>query len=123
VPLAEALALDQAARVVTSLDRPAREEGGFTLGQQVPASGADVGEEVVLSLEQRAVRAGVEALAEPDREVFKRRFGMNGDPRPESHATIARRLGVSSAEVRAIEKRALADLARLRELDGRSRAA
>jgi RNA polymerase primary sigma factor len=123
VPLAEALALDQAARVVTSLDRPAGEEGESTLGQHLPASGPDVGEEVVLSLEQRAVRAAVDALTEPDREVVKRRFGMDGDPRPESHATIARRLGVSSAEVRAIEKRALAELARLRELDGLSRAA
>ena len=62
------------------------------------------------------MRSAVGALPEPAREVVKRRFGIDGDPRPESHAKIARRLGRTAAEVRAIERAALADLSRLREL-------
>jgi DNA-directed RNA polymerase sigma subunit (sigma70/sigma32) len=48
---------------------------------------------------------------------------MNGDPRPESHAAIARDLGVTVSAVRAIETLALTKLSRLRELDALFRAA
>jgi RNA polymerase primary sigma factor len=122
IPLADALATSQASRVVTSLDRPVGEDGLNPL-ELVADEAGDVGEEVSVSLVQEAVRSAVEALADPDREVVKRRFGFDGDPAPQSRAAIARELGVSSAEVLAIEKRALGDLARLRELEGLSEAA
>ena len=67
-------------------------------------------------LEREAVRRAVAALADPAREVVKRRFGLNGDPRPQSHATIARQLGRTPSEIRSIERAALTDLSRLREL-------
>jgi RNA polymerase primary sigma factor len=115
--LRDALALDAAPRVVTSLDSPVGEGGTASLGDLLPDS-ADVGEEVVLTLEREAVRRAVDALAEPEREVIKRRFGIDGDPRPESPAAVARRLGITPARVRLIETRALASLARMRELEG-----
>jgi DNA-directed RNA polymerase sigma subunit (sigma70/sigma32) len=57
----------------------------------------------------------VEQLPEPSRDVIERRFGLDGDPRPQSHAVIARHLGRTPAEIRAIERAALTDLSRLRE--------
>ena len=122
IPLDEALAVDQASRIVTSLDKPVGDEKGVPTLELVAGGGADVGEEVVVSLGRQAVRAAVEALPEPDRQVIKRRFGIDGDPAPQSRAAIARDLGVTSAEVRAVERRALADLARFRELEGLSEA-
>jgi len=100
-------ALERTARVVTSLDTPGVEAGAT----EEPTA------EVLVSLEREAVRAAVEALPEPARQVIKRRFGFNGDPRPESHAVIARSLRLTTPEVRAIERAALTDLARRRELD------
>jgi DNA-directed RNA polymerase sigma subunit (sigma70/sigma32) len=87
------------------------------LGDLLPGAEAEVGEQVVVSLEREAVRRAVAALPEPEREVVKRRFGIDGDPRPQSHATIARSLGMDARDVRAIERRALTRLSRLRELD------
>jgi DNA-directed RNA polymerase sigma subunit (sigma70/sigma32) len=51
------------------------------------------------------------------------RFGLDGDPEPQPRAAISRRLGLSLKEVRAVEKRALSALARLRELEAISDAA
>ncbi|HET8950133.1 MAG TPA: sigma-70 family RNA polymerase sigma factor [Solirubrobacteraceae bacterium] len=123
IPLGEALAIGQASRVVTSLDRPVTGDEGTTQLELMAGAVPDVGEEVVVSLERQAVRAAVEGLADPDRQVIKRRFGLDGDPAPETLAAIARDLGVTAAEIRAIERRALTELARLRELDGLSQAA
>jgi RNA polymerase primary sigma factor len=118
-------AVDAAARVVVSLDVPVAtaDSAGARLGDLLPAVGDGVAEDVVVSLERSAVRRAVNALPERERTVVKRRFGMNGDPRPESHAQIARSLGVTVREVRTIESLALTKLSRLRELDALFRAA
>jgi RNA polymerase primary sigma factor len=122
MPLAEATALQSASRVVTSLDRPVG-DGDTTLGELHMAEGPDVGEEVVLSLRRDAVRRAVHELREPDREVVRLRFGLDGDPEPQTEAAVGARLGLTAREVRAIEQRALAELARLRELEALSDAA
>jgi RNA polymerase primary sigma factor len=122
MPPDEAAALANASRVVTSLDRPVG-EGETTLGELHPSDGADVGEEVVLNLRRDAIRRAVHDLREPDREVVRLRFGIDGDPEPQSEAAVGRRLGLTQREVRAIERRALAALARLRELEALSDAA
>jgi RNA polymerase primary sigma factor len=109
--------LATAARVVISLDEPVGQAADASLGDILPSSDADVGEEVLLSLERDSVRRAVESLPSPSRDVIKRRFGINGGPRPQSHATIARELGMSPKQVRGIERKALADLSRRRELD------
>jgi RNA polymerase primary sigma factor len=103
--------------VVASLDAPLGEADEAVFGDLLPAKASDVGEQVFVSLERDAVRRAVAALPDLEREVVKRRFGLDGDPRPESHATIARRLGLKASAVRTLEERALAKLARLRELD------
>jgi RNA polymerase primary sigma factor len=106
-----------AARVVASLDMPVGPRAAAAFGELLAGSAPDPQEEVVVSLERRAVRRAVEALPARERDVVKRRFGIDGDPQPESHATIARDLGLSVREVRALETRALTKLAHQRELD------
>jgi RNA polymerase primary sigma factor len=105
-----------AARVVLSLDAPVVTGEDTKLAELLDVEVGDVGADVLLSLEREAVRRAVDELAEPAREVVKRRFGMHGDLRPESHAAIARRLGRTTKEIRSIERAALADLSRVREL-------
>ena len=108
--------LAAAARVVVSLDAPITGSEDTVFAELLTDEAEEVGEQVLLSLEREAVRRAVAALAEPAREVVKRRFGLNGDPRPQSHATIARHLGRTASEIRSIERAALTDLSRLREL-------
>jgi DNA-directed RNA polymerase sigma subunit (sigma70/sigma32) len=48
--------------------------------------------------------------------VIHRRLGLHGEHEPETHRAIAARLGVTTAQVRAIERRALEILARAREI-------
>ena len=111
-------AVTNAARVVTSLDVPIGAERHVVLRDVFSVPEPEVGEQVIVSLERRAVREAVEALPELECVVIKRRFGMDGDPRPESHTKIAGTLGLPIREVRAIERRALTKLSRQRELDG-----
>ncbi len=114
---AEVTELAEAARVVVSLDAPVGDSADASLADILPGHGADAAEEVVVSLEREAVRRAVDGLPELEREVVKRRFGIDGDSRPESHAVIGRRLGLPAASVRSVERRALAYLAQRRELD------
>jgi DNA-directed RNA polymerase sigma subunit (sigma70/sigma32) len=76
-----------------------------------------VGEEVVLSLNRDTVRRAVSELDGPDRQVIRLRYGIDDDGEPQTHAAVGRELGLTKAEVRASEERALAALARLRRLE------
>jgi DNA-directed RNA polymerase sigma subunit (sigma70/sigma32) len=82
----------------------------------VAADRTDVGDEVVISLEQKAVRRTVAELPEPERTVIRLRYGLNGDREPETFAAIGRRLEMPAERVRVIEERALRELALHREL-------
>jgi RNA polymerase primary sigma factor len=113
---AQVLELADAPRVVTSLDRQVREDDETPLGALVGAGAEDIGEEVCISLERDQVRRAVAAMAEPGRSVIRMRYGLDGDPEPQSYAAIARTLGVRPGEVRRLEERALAQLATLREV-------
>ena len=117
IPLEEALALASAPRVVTSLDRPIGEKQDATFGDLFAVPDVETGEEVVLSLDRQTVRRAVDQLSEPDRSVIRLRFGIDDDSEPRTQAAIARQLGLKVKEVRAIEARALAQLARLREIE------
>ncbi len=115
--------LDRTARVVTSLDRPVGDGDGETsLGEWQP-SDEEVGRDVMLRLDRDTVRRAVAQLGEPAASVVRARFGLGGDLEPLSYERIAKRLGLTRRQVRAIELRALEDLARLRELQGLSDAA
>jgi RNA polymerase primary sigma factor len=119
----EMRALAKAARVTTSLDRPVGEESETPLGAQLADKATEVGNEVVISLEQEAVRRTVAELPEPERTVIRLRYGLDGDNEPQTFAAIARQLDITPERVRTIEERALRELALHRELESLSEAA
>jgi RNA polymerase primary sigma factor len=105
-----------AARVVTSLDRPVGEGEDTSLGALIESAEPAPDEEVEIALQKDAVRSALERLPEREREVVRLRYGIDGDdPTPLREA--GRRLGISSEEVRRLERRALAELAESRELE------
>jgi len=106
----------EAARVVTSLDRPVGEEEDTTLGALMPSAERGPDEEVDIALRGDALRRALERLPEREREVVKLRYGINGDD-PTPLVETGRRLGISQDAVRKLERRALAELAESRELE------
>jgi len=120
---ADVQALRDAARTVTSLDRPVGEEGDTALRDLVASSDPEPGEEVFFKMRETLVRETIGELPEMEQKVLRRRYGLNGSPEPQTLAAIGRELGVSAERVRQIEERALAHLALRRELQALSDAA
>jgi RNA polymerase primary sigma factor len=104
------------ARVVTSLDRPVGQEEETPFGALLPSDQRGPEEEVDISLREDALRRALERLPEPEREVVKLRYGINGDD-PTPLSETGRRLGLSQDAVRRLERKALTELAQSRELD------
>jgi RNA polymerase primary sigma factor len=113
--------LQDAARTVTSLDKPVGDEDtpfGDLLGSDQPRTD----EEVEISLREEALRSAISQLPDKEQQVVKLRYGINGD-QPTPLRETGRRLGLSAEGVRKIESKALERLSRTRELDGLSEAA
>jgi RNA polymerase primary sigma factor len=112
----------EAARTVTSLDRPIGEAGDAELGDLFASDEPEPSEEVEIGLRQEAVRSALENLSDQERRVIQLRYGINGDnPTPLREA--GRQLGLSPERVRRIEHQALERLAGTREVAGLSEAA
>jgi RNA polymerase primary sigma factor len=105
-----------AARAVTSLDRPVGAEGDASFGDLLPHDAAGPEEEVTVSLERNALLQAVDELPDRERDVVKWRYGLNGDTDPASLEEIGRRLGLTRERVRQIEAVALKRLATHREV-------
>jgi RNA polymerase primary sigma factor len=104
-----------ASGTVTSLDRPVGEEGEASLGDLLPADGAQPADEVAASLLVSVLREAVEHLPEREREVVILRYGLaGGEPQPLRE--IGRHMGITQERVRQIESRALERLARERQV-------
>ncbi len=111
-----------AARTVTSLDRPVGEDDDTALGDLFASDDLEPSEEVEIALREEAVRSALENLSEQERRVIQLRYGINGDdPTPLREA--GRRLGLSPERVRRIERKALERLATTREVEGLAEAA
>jgi RNA polymerase primary sigma factor len=105
-----------AARVVTSLDRPVGEGEETSFGALLPSGQRGPEEEVDIVLRENALRRALERLPEREREVVELRYGINGDdPKPLSET--GRRLGITQDAVRKLERKALSELAQSRELE------
>jgi RNA polymerase primary sigma factor len=115
--------LRDAARIVTSLDRPVGDDSATSLGELVADEAAGPGEEVFLKMREQLVHETIAQLPETERRVLQMRYGINGSPEPQTLARIGRELGVSAERVRQIEERALQHLALKRELQSLSEAA
>ena len=116
VPVAQVTEMRDVARIATSLDRPIGETQEAAFGDLLPAEGPAVDEEVHLSLSEDLVRRTVEELPDREREVIKLRFGLNGDAEPLPLSQAGARLGIAPETVREVERRALENLSRRREL-------
>ena len=117
LPLKQVREVRQAARAVTSLDKPIGTEGDSTFGDLFKDERSDFEEEVEVSLEQETLHRAVEKLPEREREVLRLRYGHDGAEEPKSLEEIGRRLGITRERVRQIESAALERLAVNREIE------
>jgi RNA polymerase primary sigma factor len=112
LPLKQVREVREAARAVTSLDKPVG-EGDTSLGELVGGEEEAPEERIQVSLEQDVLHRAIEALPDREQEVLKLRYGLNGDGDPKSLEEIGRRLGLTRERVRQVEAKALK---RLQEL-------
>src|SRR5206468_9329003 len=117
LPLKQLREVRQAARAVTSLDRPIGDANEGALGDLFASEQAPPEEEIGVSLEQDVLRRAVAQLPERERDVLKMRYGLNGDRDPASLEAIGRQLGLTRERVRQIEANALEQLAVNREIE------
>ena len=117
LPLKQVREVRQAARAVTSLDKPIGAEGNATFGDLFKDERSDFEEEVEVSLEQETLHRAVEKLPEREREVLRLRYSLDGAEEPKSLEEIGRRLGLTRERVRQIEATALERLAVNREIE------
>jgi len=122
LPLAQVEEVREAARTVTSLDRPVGEEGETALGDLLESGEAQIQDEVEVNLTEETLRRTIEELPEPERDVIRLRYGINGDD-PQPLRETGRRLGLSAERVRQLESKALKLLATKRELEALREAA
>jgi RNA polymerase primary sigma factor len=122
LPLEQVEEVREAARTVTSLDRPVGEEGETALGDLLESGEPAPEEEVALSLVEDTLRRTVDDLPDPEREVIRLRYGINGDD-PKPLRETGRRLGLSAERVRQLESKALKRLATRREIEALREAA
>jgi RNA polymerase primary sigma factor len=117
LPLKQVREVREAARAVTSLDRPVGEEGEISFGELVAGDEAGPEETLHVSLEEEMLRRAVAALPDRQQEVVKLRYGLNGDGDPKSLEEIGRQLGLTRERVRQLEAEALERLAVNREIE------
>jgi RNA polymerase primary sigma factor len=113
----------EAARVLTSLDRPVGEEEETTLGELFQSDSPEPQELVAVNLQEDAVRRAVAGLPDTERDVVRLRYGLNGSPDPKSIEDVVRELGLTREQVRRVEAKALARLGRMREIESLREAA
>ena len=116
LPVHQVREVREAARAVTSLDRPVGEEEGTSLGELFPSEDEEPVEEVEREVRERVVRHAVSELPAQEREILRRRYGLTND-RPQSVEQVVRSLGVSRAQVRELEHSALERLAQRDEME------
>jgi RNA polymerase primary sigma factor len=117
LPVHQVREVREAARTVTSLDRPVGEDDGTSLGELFPSDEEEPVEEVDREVREQVVQRAVSELPPPEREILCRRYGLTDDRRPQTVEQVVRSLGVSRAEVRQLEHLALERLSRTQELE------
>jgi RNA polymerase primary sigma factor len=106
----------QAARAVTSLDKPLGDDNDASIGDLVGGATDGVEEEVEVSLTEDTLHRALLHIPDREREVIQLRYGLTGDD-PKSLEEIGRRLGLTRERVRQIESHALERLAVSREIE------
>jgi RNA polymerase primary sigma factor len=123
LPPAQVQQILDVSRVVTSLDLPIGEEGEASLGDLVAGQDPAIEETVHVTMTEELVRRSVEELPDPQRDVIKLRYGLNGSREPLPLQRVARELDMAPKDVRRFEEQGLRALSLSRELDGLREAA
>jgi len=105
-----------AARAVTSLDKPLGDSNDASIGDLVGVAAGGVEEEVEVSLTEDTLHRALENLPERERTILSLRYGL-GLEEPQSLEEIGRRLGITRERVRQVEATALERLAVSREIE------
>jgi RNA polymerase primary sigma factor len=117
LPLKQVREVRQAARAVTSLDRPLGDEyDSASYGDLFASDAPSVDEEVHVSLAETQLHAAVRELPEREQRILTLRYGLNGESDPKSLEEIGRMLGLTRERVRQLEKAALKRLSERREI-------
>jgi RNA polymerase primary sigma factor len=115
IPLEKLRQAREAVRTLTSLDRPLGEDDGATLGELIAAPEGDPAAELAVSLESEALVDALASLEPVERRLLELRFGLGGGE-PASIERCADELAISRDRVRKLERDALEQLSRNREL-------
>src|SRR3954453_13267156 len=116
LPIAQVLAVRAAARSSMSLDEPIGDDGEAAVSDLLADENAvDPSEAVAAEQRHHALTEALAALAERQRVVLTRRYGLDGAD-PFTLDEIARELGLTRERVRQIEVETLRQLAALCEL-------
>ena len=111
LPLHQVREVREAARAVTSLDRPLGDDGDGSL-RDLFAGDTELPEDATeAALRRESVRRVVASLPERERAVIELRFGLRGEDAPASLEEIGRRLKLTRERVRELERNALTRLA------------
>jgi len=102
-------------QVLASLDAGVGEDGETPLGALLPVDEVPLEDQAIRGETARVVQEGLASLPTEEMQVVGARFGTDGEGERTVEQT-ARHLGLSVAETRRIEERALQRLARVPEL-------
>jgi RNA polymerase primary sigma factor len=117
LPLKQIREVRQAARAVTSLDRPlGNDHDAASYGDLFASDAPSVDEEVHVSLAETQVHAAVRELPEREQRILNLRYGLSGENDPKSLEEIGRILGLTRERVRQLEGAALRRLGERREI-------
>jgi RNA polymerase primary sigma factor len=116
LPVRQVVEVKEAARTVTSLDKPVGEEQDTSLGDLLASDESGPAEEVELSLQEEALRRALGELPEAERQVLELRYGLTADQSPQTLEQVVERLGISRNRVRRLEAEGLSRLAARREI-------
>jgi len=106
----------EAARAVTSLDKPLGDDNDASIGDLIGGASGGVEEEVEISLTEDTLHRALDNLPDREQKVLSLRYGL-GLEEPQSLEEIGRRFGITRERVRQIEATALQRLAVSREIE------
>jgi RNA polymerase primary sigma factor len=106
----------EAARAVTSLDRPLGDDGETSLGDVLAVGTETTEDELADTFRADAVRSALAGLTDRERMVIELRFGLAGEG-PLSLDEIGKRLELTRERIRQLEAKALDRLAESEALE------
>lgn len=122
IPVEEVAELRELTRGLTSLDQPVGEDGETAFGDLLASEQPQPAEEVETAERQELINGAVDQLPEPERDVIRLRFGLQGAEALNLRQTGIE-LGIPLGKARELELRGLSRLAQSSGLEELRRAA